>query len=169
MVDNNKKYKSYHDIPPREYMYFPKGTIELGNPGEFSGLEIKHLLISIFALTFAFSFALTRNNMIEVFYYNEFQLNRFILGIAQSFLGVIIAFVCHEISHKYIAQKYRLWSEYRMNTKGIIFASILGFLTPIVFAAPGAVIFRGKVRVFVVVRLFTESVEEKCRDEIETA
>ena len=58
MVDNNKKYKSYHDIPPREYMYFPKGTIELGNPGEFSRLEIKHLLISIFALTFAFSFVM---------------------------------------------------------------------------------------------------------------
>jgi Zn-dependent protease len=147
MDEGNKKYKSFHDIPPREYMYFPKGTIELGNPGEFSRLEIIHLLISIFILTFAFSFALTGNNMIQA-YILGFKFDALILGFAKSFLGVIIAFFCHEISHKFIAQKYRLWSEYRMNTKGIILALILGFFTPIVFAAPGAVIFRGKVRIF---------------------
>ena len=56
MDEINKKYRSYHDIPPREYMYFPKGTIELGNPGEFSRLEITHLIISIIVLTIAFSF-----------------------------------------------------------------------------------------------------------------
>ena len=147
MDEFNKKHKSYHDIPPREYMYFPKGTIELGNPGEFSRLEITHLLISIIVLTIAFSFALTSNNMIEL-YYGGFKLNKLFIGIIKSFLGVIVAFFGHEISHKLIAQKYRLWSEYRMNNKGIILALILGLLTPVVFAAPGAVIFRGKVRIF---------------------
>jgi Zn-dependent protease len=147
MNELNKKYRSYHDIPPRDYMYFPKGTIELGNPGEFSRLEITHLLLSIIALTLAFSFALTNNNLIEI-YFGGFNLDRLIIGLIKSFLGVIIAFFCHEISHKLIAQKYRLWSEYRMNNKGIILALILGLLTPIVFAAPGAVIFRGKVRIF---------------------
>ena len=147
MDEFDKKYRSYHDIPPREYMYFPKGTIELGNPGEFSRLEITHLLISIIVLTIAFSFALTSNNLIEL-YYSGFKLNRLVIGIIKSFLGVIIAFFGHELSHKIMAQKYRLWSEYRMNNKGIIVALILGLLTPIVFAAPGAVIFRGKVRIF---------------------
>ena len=89
MVDN-KKHKSYHDIPPREYMYFPKGTIELGNPGEFSRLEITHLLISIIVLTIAFSFALTSNNLIEL-YISGFKLNRLAIGIIKSFLGVIIS------------------------------------------------------------------------------
>ena len=147
MIEDTKKYKSYHDIPPREYMYFPKGTIELGETGQFSRLEIKHLLISIFVLTFAFSFALTDNNMIQA-YYSGFKFNNLILGIEKSFIGVIIAFFCHEISHKFVAQKYHLWSEYRMYTRGLILAFILGFLTPIVFAAPGAVMFRGKVRIF---------------------
>ena len=36
MVEEKKHYKSFHDIPPRDYMYFPKGTIDLGKPGEFS-------------------------------------------------------------------------------------------------------------------------------------
>ena len=147
MIENSKKIKSYHDIPPREYMYFPKGTIELGKPGQFSLLEVKHLLISIFILTFAFSFALTGNNMIQV-YFGEFNFNNFIVGIEKSFLGVIIAFFGHEISHKFIAQKYHLWSEYRMYSKGLIIALILGFFTPVVFAVPGAVMFRGKVRLF---------------------
>ncbi|MFE3846132.1 hypothetical protein ACFL1L_04660 [Thermoplasmatota archaeon] len=128
-------------------MYFPKGTIELGKTGQFSRLEIKHLLISIIVLTFAFSFALTKNNIIQAYSYG-FNLYNFILGFEKAFLGVVIAFFCHEISHKFVAQKYHLWSEYRMYSKGLILAAILGFFTPIVFAAPGAVMFRGKVRLF---------------------
>ena len=147
MIEDKKKYKSFHNIPPREYMYFPKGTIELGKTGQFSRLEIKHLLISIIVLTFAFSFALTKNNIIQAYSYG-FNLYNFILGFEKAFLGVVIAFFCHEISHKFVAQKYHLWSEYRMYSKGIILAAILGFFTPIVFAAPGAVMFRGKVRLF---------------------
>ena len=134
MNENNYKHKSYHNIPPREYMYFPKGSIELSNPGQFSKLEIKHLFISILVLTFAFSFA--------------FNFNNFVLGLEKAFLGVIIAFFCHEIAHKFTAQKYHLWSEYRMYNKGLILAAIFGILSPIVFAAPGAVMFRGKVRLF---------------------
>jgi Zn-dependent protease len=147
MVEDIKKIKSYHDISPREYMYFPKGTIELGKPGQFSKLEISHLFISIIVLTFAFSFALTGNNMIQV-YLNGFKLNNFVIGIGKSFLGVIIAFFGHEISHKFMAQKFHLWSEYRMYIRGLILAGLLGFFTPLVFAAPGAVMFRGKVRIF---------------------
>lgn len=144
---DNEKHKSYHNISPREYMYFPKGTIELSKPGQFSKLEIKHLIISILVLTFAFSFALTNNNLIQA-YFGGFNFNNFILGLEKVFLGVIIAFFGHEIAHKFIAQKYHLWSEYRMYIKGLILAAIFGFFSPLVFAAPGAVMFRGKVRLF---------------------
>lgn len=147
MNEDNNKFKSFHNIPPREYMYFPKGTMELGKTGQFSRLEIKHLFVSIIVLTFAFSFALTHNNLIGAYYYG-FNFNNFIFGLEKAFLGVIIAFFCHEIAHKFIAQKYHLWSEYRMYTKGLILAAILGFFSPVVFAAPGAVMFRGKVRLF---------------------
>jgi Zn-dependent protease len=85
--------------------------------------------------------------MIQV-YYEGFKLNNFILGIEKSFLGVVIAFFCHEISHKFVAQRYHLWSEYRIYVKGLILAGFLGFFTPFVIAAPGAVMFRGNVRLF---------------------
>ena len=54
-AEEKKIYTSFHDIPPREYMYFPKGTIEVSKPGSFSRTEINHLFISMFVLTFAFA------------------------------------------------------------------------------------------------------------------
>jgi len=147
-MDQEKKvYTSFHDIPPREYMYFPKGTIEVGKPGKFSRIEVYHLFISMFALTIAFSFALTGNNLITGLQ-TGFKIGILPYGIARSFLGIVIAFFFHEISHKFIAQKYGLWAEYRMFPRGLSLALLLGVLTPFVIAAPGAVMFRGEPRNF---------------------
>ncbi|MGF3554149.1 MAG: hypothetical protein ACQXXF_02590, partial [Thermoplasmatota archaeon] len=63
MEKEKKIYTSFHDIPVREYMYFPKGTLEVGKPGKFSRIEVLHLMFSIFVLTIAFSFALSGNNL----------------------------------------------------------------------------------------------------------
>ena len=139
-----KIYTSFHEIPPREYMYFPKGTLEPGKPGKFSRIEIVHLLISIFVLTIAFAFALTNNNMIYGF--GNFKLLP--LGIAMSFLGILTAFFFHELSHKFMAQRYGLWSEFRMYPMGLLLAFLLAIFTGFVFAAPGAVMFRGDSRNF---------------------
>lgn len=147
MEKERKVYTSFHDIPPRDYMYFPKGTIEVGKPGKFSRTEIYHLLISIIGLTIAFSFALTRNNLITGLAYG-FKPDILPYGMAISFLGIATAFFFHEISHKFMAQRYGLWSEYRMFPQGLSLAILLGMLTPFVFAAPGAVMFRGEPRSF---------------------
>jgi Zn-dependent protease len=148
MVKEKKHYTSFHDISPREYMYFPKGTIEMGKPGQFSKTEIIHLLISIGILTIAFSLALTKNNIFQVLVLDGFDLNKLQSDFGKIFLGIITAFFVHELSHKFIAQKYRLWSEFRMYPWGLGLALFLGIFTPFVFAAPGAVLFRGKVRNF---------------------
>ena len=50
------------------------------------------------------------------------------------------------MSHKFIAQKYGLWAEFRMFPKGLQFALLLSLFTPFVFAAPGAVMFQGGSR-----------------------
>ena len=47
-----------------------------------------------------------------------------------------------------MAQKYGLWAEYRMFPHGLIFAMTLAIFTGFVFAAPGAVMFRGDAREF---------------------
>ena len=120
-------------------MYFPKGTMDVEKPGRFSRTEIIHLLISMFVLTIAFSFALSGNFLIS----GSVNFNEMPFFILLSFLGIITAFVFHELSHKIIAQKYGLWSEYRMFPMGLILALFLGVVTGFVFAAPGAVMFMG--------------------------
>jgi Zn-dependent protease len=128
-------------------MYFPKGQLELSKPGEFSTIEIKHITISMIALTIAFTFALSGNNIFNAFASGKgFQLNLIPFGLSLSILGITTAFFSHEISHKFVAQKYGLWAEYRLFPKGIGLALLFGFLIPYPFAAPGAVMFRGESR-----------------------
>jgi Zn-dependent protease len=146
MVQEKRRiYTSFHDIPPREYMYFPKGSLDSGKPGKFSSVEIRQLLISMVVLTFSFTFALTGNNLITGLS-QGFSPGQIPYGLAISFFGIVTAFFFHELSHKIIAQKQNLWAEYRMFPQGLILALILGLLTPFVFAAPGAVMFMGGSR-----------------------
>jgi Zn-dependent protease len=146
MVQEKRRiYTSFNDIPPREYMYFPKGSLDSGKPGKFSALEIRHLIISMVVLTVAFTFALTGNNLITGLRIG-FNPGRIPFGLAISFFGIVTAFFFHEISHKIIAQKQNLWAEYRMFPQGLGFALFLGLFTPFVFAAPGAVMFMGGSR-----------------------
>jgi Zn-dependent protease len=148
MAEERKRYTSFHDIPPREYMYFPKGTVEMGTPGKFSRIEITHLFISMLVLIIVFTFVLTRNNLFYFLIKGSFNFNIIPYGLLLSFVGISTAFFFHEISHKFMAQRYKLWAEYRMFPHGLRFALLLGVFTPIVFAAPGAVMFRGGSRDF---------------------
>jgi len=147
MPQERKIYTSFHDIPPREYMYFPEGSLDAGRPEKFSRSEITHLLISMGILTIAFAFALSGNNLIEGIQ-NGFRINNLVFFIPLSFLGILTAFFFHELSHKFIAQRYGLWAEFRMFPQGLYLALFLGILTPFVFAAPGAVMFRGGSRTY---------------------
>lgn len=145
MSKERKVYTSFHDIPPREYMYFPKGSIEPSKPGKFSSIEIRQILISMTVLTIAFTFALTRNNIITGLS-QGFNLSVIPMGLLFSFLGIVTGFAFHEMFHKFMAQKHGLWAEYRMFPQGLLLALILGLFTPFIFAAPGAVVFRGGSR-----------------------
>jgi Zn-dependent protease len=52
------------------------------------------------------------------------------------------AVVLHELSHKYVAQSYGLWAEYRKFDRGLIFALLLSLTGFFFFALPGAVMIR---------------------------
>jgi len=142
MTQEKKVYGSFHDIPPRDYMYFPKGSVEIEHPGRFSRIEIVHILISILVLTVAFSFWKGGGLVFGGSVYSAFS------NIHFAFVGVLTGFVFHEISHKFMAQKYGLWSEFRIYPVGIFLSLVLAVFTGVVFAAPGAVMFMGKSRVF---------------------
>jgi len=57
-----------------------------------------------------------------------------LLIIGTSFLG-------HELAHKFTAQRYGAWAEFKLWTIGAIMALVFAFIPPgtFVFAAPGAV------------------------------
>jgi Zn-dependent protease len=140
MQERKKIYPSFRDLSPREYMYFPKGTLDVGKPGEFSREELIHIVIAMGGLTLAFSFAFS-----PIY---RFSLERLQVAIPVSFLGILTAFFVHELSHKFMAQRYGLWSEFRMYPFGLLLSLLLAFFTGFVFAAPGAVMFRGETRCF---------------------
>jgi Zn-dependent protease len=140
MNEKKKIYTSFHDIPVREYMYFPKGTLDVGKPGKFSRTEIIHIIISILVLTIAFSFWLSGGLI-----FNS-DINLIIRSFPYAFAGVLTAFFFHEMSHKFMAQKFGLWAEYRLFPLGLILALIISVFTGLIFAAPGAVMFMGGSR-----------------------
>ncbi|MBU0497697.1 MAG: site-2 protease family protein [Candidatus Thermoplasmatota archaeon] len=142
MKEQSKQYPSLQDLSPREYMYFPKGTLQGGKTGEFSRKELKDLFFAILALTFAFSLSISQNNI----FFGFSHLNDLLVAIPIAFFGIISAFFIHELSHKFMAQKFGLWSEFRTYPKGLLFSVILSVFTPLVFAAPGAVMFQGESR-----------------------
>lgn len=140
MAEKRKMYTSFHEIPVRDYMYFPKGSLEAGNPGKFSRVEISHILISVLVLTIAFSFWISGG----LIFNRDFEL--IIKSVPYAFAGVVTAFFFHELSHKFMAQKFGLWAEYRLFPLGLFLALIISVFTGYVFAAPGAVMFMGGAR-----------------------
>ncbi len=92
----------------------------------FSRQEIKELFIAWIILTIILS---------------HFKLALFPV----SFAAVGTAFVCHELAHKYYAQKYNMFAEFKLWKEGLALAMLLAVMTKgnFVFAAPGAVYIYG--------------------------
>jgi len=119
--------------PKQDYMnYSPQ------QPGRFSNTEIQHLLVALGILTIAFTFLFTNG----IFYAMNYP-SDFIYYLPLSFIAVATAFLCHELGHKFLAQKYGYWAEFRYNLQylllGLGMAAMFGFL----FVGPGAVYIRG--------------------------
>jgi Zn-dependent protease len=71
------------------------------------------------------------------------------IGVPPFLLGFLIAagtlgpgFVLHELSHKFVAQRYGYWAEFRMWPYGLLLV-FLGALIGFFFAAPGATYISG--------------------------
>ena len=64
------------------------------------------------------------------------------LALAIATVIFAMGFILHELSHKYVAQRYGLWAEFRVNTMGAILTAI-SIVSPLKFIAPGAVMISG--------------------------
>jgi Zn-dependent protease len=95
----------------------------------FSKTEIRHLIVGTILVTAA---GIT-----------------FFLGGPMSMVGLVLAavlfslgFIVHELAHKYVAQAYGLWAEFRLNMMGVVLTAV-SILSPLKFIAPGAVVITG--------------------------
>ena len=95
-----------------------------------SNIEIRDLLISWLILGFCFALIL----------FHSISPSGFIIAL----IGLGVGFICHELSHKFVAQKLGFRAEFRLWQTGLIIALVCAFISmfsPIgfLFAAPGAV------------------------------
>ena len=98
-------------------------------PIQFSRLEIRHLILGTLLVTAAGA--------------------TFFLGTAFTIAGLVVAvmlfsagFILHELAHKYVAQGYGLWAEFRLSLMGALLTAV-SILSPLKFIAPGAVMISG--------------------------
>ena len=105
----------------------------------FSKIEIRDIAISIAVLTAAFTLIFRNWKLFS----NDFMTN-LLCWIATAFLLVILSFMLHEMGHKFTAQKFGAWSEYRMYPLGLLLCLVMSFLG-FLFAAPGVVYIRGYI------------------------
>ena len=105
----------------------------------FSDYEKEQLRESIGFLTLAFALALSNGLFVVMD-----DPSILITTLRLAFAAVMTGFLLHELAHKWMAQQYGCWAEYRGNKKGLYFAlamSAFGFL----LAAPGAVMVSGRI------------------------
>jgi Zn-dependent protease len=94
-----------------------------------SSREIIHLIASLLVLTIAFTYPSLRFEQMAIVAF-----------------GVGTGFILHELAHKFTAQRYGYVADYEASPTGLFMALGLSFITQgrFVFAAPGAVMIRGK-------------------------
>jgi Zn-dependent protease len=97
----------------------------------FSQTEIRHLVVGTILVTLAgISFFLGSPVSVGIF------------GLVLASILFCMGFILHELAHKYVAQGYGLWAEFRLNMTGLLLTAI-SIVSPIKFIAPGAVMIGG--------------------------
>lgn len=96
----------------------------------FLATELRQLMLSALVIAFAFS--------IKYLVFGRYRLEY----VSATILAVILAFIPHELSHRYIARRLGYYARYRVWLLGLALAIILPLLTfgSLIFAAPGAVV-----------------------------
>ncbi len=107
-----------------------------------SNTELLHILISWFAVSYAFAILLMWFKL-NTKPTSEELLNGIFNPLVISLSTVGISFIVHEMSHKVVAQRYGSWAEFRMSPIMLALMLILVYEYGILFAAPGAVMIYG--------------------------
>lgn len=100
----------------------------------FGREEVRDISIALAVLVFVFSL----NGMVSA-------PTLILHSLFVSVFGVGVGFLGHELAHKYMANKFGYFAEFRLWKEGILMALIFAIATKgaFFFAAPGAVVFAG--------------------------
>ena len=101
----------------------------------FSETEIEHLTKAWVAISLAFAILLSGGDILS---------SKFTTLLIVSGLTVGLGFLFHELGHKFVAQKYGCYAEFRASNGMLILAILMSFIG-FIFAAPGAVMIAGRV------------------------
>lgn len=111
----------------------------------FSGRELRDLLVAWLALGVAFTFFLERELRRIVFLqFQGLSLSAVVGTFAISLLTVGVGFLLHELAHKVVAVRFGQIAAFKADYRMLGFA-VLGGLVGFLFAAPGAVVHRGRI------------------------
>ncbi len=91
--------------------------------------ERRDLLIAWLAISIAFTLIYIRGGVDPV---------GLVILFAMSLLTVGVAFVLHELAHKFTAMRYGYWAEFKKDNQMLLVAVVMAALVGVVFAAPGA-------------------------------
>ena len=115
MIPAQTWYRMLEKIPPRER---------------------RDLLIAWLAISLAFTLIFIRGGV---------DIIGLIFFFVLSLLTVGVAFVLHELAHKFAAMRYGYWAEFQKDNQMLLVAVVMAALAGIVFAAPGATYIYGNV------------------------
>jgi len=102
---------------------------------ETSKKEIFDIIKAWAAISLAFALILERDNVVASSFFTDFLMAGLTVGVG---------FLFHELAHKVVAQKYGAIAEFRSFDIMLMLALALAFFkSPIIFAAPGAVMIVG--------------------------
>jgi Zn-dependent protease len=112
---------------------------------KFSTIELRDLLISVIVLSLAFLIMFRSASFTA--YFEEHLGGLWAVGMLGMMVGIVaLSFVAHELGHKFTAQRFGLWSEYRMFPMGLLLTLLMSFVGFLI-AAPGVVYIKGFVDV----------------------
>ncbi|GGM65896.1 Zn-dependent protease [Halarchaeum rubridurum] len=108
----------------------------------FGARELRDLLVAWLALGVAFAFFYERITITTLG--PVLTSGAFLAALAVSLLTAGVGFLLHELAHKVVAVRYGQVAAFRADY-GLLALAVLGGLAGFLFAAPGAVVHRGRL------------------------
>ncbi len=103
----------------------------------FSSTELQHLFRAWLVISVAFAILLSHGFSFSL---------QFLSAVVLAAVTVGLGFLLHELSHKFLAQRYGCIAEFRAFDKMLLLSLVMSFFG-FILAAPGAVFIHGRVNI----------------------